>query len=244
MHKLSTAVTSLLIVFFLSSVASAQFVSTRGKQIVTPDGKSLALKGINLGNWLLPEGYMFKFKTASSPRLIQTVINELVGEDEARKFWKSHRDRYVTKEDIHFIKQSGFNSIRVPFSYRLFVSAEDPRKLEGEGYEILDRVVSWCKDENLYVILDMHAARAGLPGKAASAEWPRRLAAEFDRFVSRVDAGEDTLLDPYGAEAIEEFFAVAAEAFFVAAREFKLEEPALYELLVDFFRQTPADNHA
>ena len=93
-------------------------------------------------------------------------------------------------------------------------------------------------------VLDMHAARAGLPGKAASAEWPRRLAAEFDRFVSRVDAGDDTLLDPYGAEAIEEFFAVAAEAFFVAGREFKLEEPALYELLVDFFRQTPADDHA
>jgi len=171
MHKLSTAVTSLLIVFFLSSVASAQFVSTRGKQIVTPDGRPLALKGINLGNWLLPEGYMFKFKTASSPRLIQTVINELVGEDEARKFWKSHRDRYVTKEDIHFIKQSGFNSIRVPFSYRLFVSAEDPRKLEGEGYEILDRVVSWCKDENLYVILDMHAAPGGQTGDNIDDSW-------------------------------------------------------------------------
>ena len=64
------------------SVAAAQtrFIGTRGKELVSPDGKPLLLKGINLGNWLLPEGYMFKFKTANSPRLIQATINELVGE--------------------------------------------------------------------------------------------------------------------------------------------------------------------
>ena len=65
---------------------------------------------------------MFKFKTANSPRLIQTVINELVGEDEGRRFWKTYQENYITQEDIRFIKQSGFNSVRVPFSYRLFVS--------------------------------------------------------------------------------------------------------------------------
>ena len=98
------------------------FVRTRGKDLVTSEGKPLLLKGINLGNWLLPEGYMFKFKTANSPRLIQTVINELVGEDEGRRFWKTYHQNYITPEDIRFIKQSGFNSVRVPFSYRLFVS--------------------------------------------------------------------------------------------------------------------------
>src|SRR2546423_838758 len=53
--------------------AQAKFVSTRGEEFVTPDGKPLLLRGINLGNWLLPEGYMFKFKTANSPRLINAV---------------------------------------------------------------------------------------------------------------------------------------------------------------------------
>jgi hypothetical protein len=37
-------------------------VTTRGREFVAPDGRPLFLKGINLGNWLLPEGYMFKFK--------------------------------------------------------------------------------------------------------------------------------------------------------------------------------------
>src|SRR3989441_3246420 len=100
----------------------SKFVTTRGKEFISPAGKPLLLKGTNLGNWLLPEGYMFKFKTANSPRLIQAVVNELVGEDEGRRFWRAYRENYITREDIRFIKQSGFNSVRVSFSYRLFVS--------------------------------------------------------------------------------------------------------------------------
>src|SRR6266498_486017 len=138
-----------------SSNGQSRFVTTRGKDLVSAEGKPLLLKGINLGNWLLPEGYMFKFKAANSPRLIQTVINELVGEDEGRRFWKRYRETYVTREDIRFIKQAGFNSVRVPFNYRLFVSDAIPTKLEGEGYQHLDDVVAWCRQENLYVILDM-----------------------------------------------------------------------------------------
>src|SRR2546421_1291007 len=151
--------------------ARSKFVTTRGKELVTPDGRPLILKGIGLGNWLLPEGYMFKFKSANSPRLIQVVINQLVGEDEARRFWKTYRDNYVTAEDIRFIKRAGFNSVRVPFSYRLFVSETDPQRLEGVGYELLDRVVGWCRKEGLYVILDMHAAPGGQTGDNIDDSW-------------------------------------------------------------------------
>lgn len=159
-----TLLASLFVVLTFCSVANSQFVTTRGKQFLTPDGRPLLLRGINLGNWLVPEGYMFKFKTTNSPRLIQTMINQLVGEDEARRFWKSYHDNYITRDDIHLIKQSGFNSVRVPFNYRLFVSNDEPAKLEGEGYELLDRVVKWCKAEGVYVILDMHAAPGGQTG--------------------------------------------------------------------------------
>ena len=141
-----------------------RFVTTRGRDFVAPGGRVLRLRGINLGNWLLPEGYMFKFKSASSPRRIETVVSQLVGEEEARKFWSAYRDNYITAEDIRFIKQSGFNSVRVPFSYRLFVTEGEPRRLEGAGYEMLDRVVGWCRREGLYVVLDMHAAPGGQTG--------------------------------------------------------------------------------
>jgi aryl-phospho-beta-D-glucosidase BglC (GH1 family) len=155
----------------ISTYGQSRFVTTRGKDLVSTDGKPLVLKGINLGNWLLPEGYMFKFKTANSPRRIETVINELIGEDEGRRFWRTYHHDYITQEDIRFIKQSGFNSVRVPFSYRLLVSDTSPVKLEGEGYRLLDDVVAWCKQEKLYVILDMHAAPGGQTGDNIDDSW-------------------------------------------------------------------------
>jgi aryl-phospho-beta-D-glucosidase BglC (GH1 family) len=156
---------SLLLIagFSLTGYSQSTFVTTRKQQFIAPDGSVLQLKGINLGNWLLPEGYMFKFESASSPRLIETVINQLIGEAEARRFWKTYRDSYITRDDIQFIKRAGFNSVRVPFNYRLLVNPET-QKLEGAGYELLDRVVNWCKAEKLYVILDLHAAPGGQTG--------------------------------------------------------------------------------
>jgi hypothetical protein len=168
---LVSAVLLLSLGAYSSVHARTKFVSVRGRDFIAPDGKTLLLRGINLGNWLLPEGYMFKFKAANSPRLIYGVVNQLVGEDEARRFWKSYRDNYITAEDIRFIKQSGFNSVRVPFSYRLFVTEGEPQRLEGPGYELLDRVVGWCKREGLYVILDMHAAPGGQTGDNIDDSW-------------------------------------------------------------------------
>ena len=168
----------LLLALLLSSLGAPgtingqqRYVSTRGKTLISTNGKPLLLKGINLGNWLVPEGYMFKFKTATSPRLIYTVVNELIGEDEARKFWRTYRDNYISAEDIKFIKQSGFNSVRVPFNYRLFVSESEPARLEGEGYGLLDRVIGWCRKEGLFVILDMHAAPGGQTGDNIDDSW-------------------------------------------------------------------------
>ena len=93
-------------------------------------------------------------------------------------------------------------------------------------------------------VLDMRNGGAdgvpALPDRAARDEWVRVLAGEYEAFCERVDAEEDTLLDPYGAEAEEEFFAVASEAFFVVPRDFKAEHPRLYELLRGYFRQDPA----
>jgi Mlc titration factor MtfA (ptsG expression regulator) len=70
--------------------------------------------------------------------------------------------------------------------------------------------------------------------------WLNALADEYEAFADAVDGEEETFLDPYGATALEEFFAVSAEAFFVAPHELELELPVVYELLRTFFRQDPA----
>ncbi|MBC7940065.1 MAG: zinc-dependent peptidase [Chitinophagaceae bacterium] len=80
-----------------------------------------------------------------------------------------------------------------------------------------------------------------LPAELPAAEWQAALTAEYQNFVARVQAGAETALDPYGAEAPEEFFAVASEAFFVSPQAMKAEHPALYGVFVRFYRQDPVE---
>ncbi|UVA77690.1 M90 family metallopeptidase [Pandoraea commovens] len=69
---------------------------------------------------------------------------------------------------------------------------------------------------------------------------------EFCHHVANVpdehwDAFASTsLLDPYATEHESEFFAVCAEAFFVAPEAFQREYPALYMLFSRYFLQDPA----
>jgi MtfA peptidase len=79
-----------------------------------------------------------------------------------------------------------------------------------------------------------------LPTDLPLREWRTTLDDEFQRFARRVDLGEDTTLDPYGAQAIDEFFAVASEAFFTTPIKMKGEHPALYAMFARFYRQDPA----
>lgn len=147
------------------------FVAARGGEIVTPGGRPLLLRGINLGNWLVPEGYMFKFDSASSPRLINEVVTELVGPEEASAFWNAYRANYIRREDIRFIREIGLNSVRIPFHWGLFES-ENPAGIPLQtGFDLLDRVIRWCAEEGLWVVLDMHCAPGGQTGDNIDDSW-------------------------------------------------------------------------
>jgi MtfA peptidase len=79
-----------------------------------------------------------------------------------------------------------------------------------------------------------------LPSRAARREWLSVMEAEYEAFREKVIVaerfgGEPTWLDPYGAEAIDEFFAVAGEAYFVNRERFAREFPALDTLFSSLF---------
>ncbi|TFF34052.1 glycoside hydrolase family 5 protein [Mucilaginibacter psychrotolerans] len=142
-----------------------KFITTKGKEIIGTEGKPFLIRGTNLGNWLVPEGYMFGFKSVNSQRLINQAFEELIGPEETKLFWKKFQDGYITRADIQFIKASGANSIRIPFNYKLFTTEtymgmNNPNR----GFELLDRVIGWCKQAKLYVMLDMHCAPGGQTG--------------------------------------------------------------------------------
>lgn len=93
-------------------------------------------------------------------------------------------------------------------------------------------------------VLDMEDGVADgvprLPPDISLQEWAATLTREYQAFVQQVDEGTETLLDPYGAEAPEEFFAVASEAFFVSPALLLQAHPALHALLGRYYRGGPA----
>jgi endoglucanase len=146
--------------------ASGDFIHADGTRLVDGRGDRFDIKGINLGNWLVPEGYMFKFERSRAPGEIAGVIEALIGPQEASRFWSEFRERYVAEQDIRFIKAAGFNTVRVPLHWRLFVDPGEAQadRFEGEGWTLLDRLVQWCRESGLRVILDLHAAPGGQTG--------------------------------------------------------------------------------
>lgn len=145
--------------------ASDKFVRVKGPDLIQPNGEKLFIKGTNLGNWLNPEGYMFGFQRMNSPRLINEVFMELVGPEKTEAFWEKFKDNYITKADIDFIASTGANTIRLPFHYKLFTDEDYMGRTSGQdGFARIDSVVSWCRDNNLYLILDMHDAPGGQTG--------------------------------------------------------------------------------
>ncbi len=147
----------------IKKVEEAHFVHTDRKQIIDTQGNPIILKGTNIGNWLVPEGYMFKMKNVNSPRKIDEFLYELVGPDSLQVFWSGFLNNYITQEDIKYLKKIGSNHIRLPFHYKLFTD-DFYMGERNSGFKYFDRIVEWCKEEDLYILFDMHCAPGGQTG--------------------------------------------------------------------------------
>ena len=145
---------------------AAGFLHVHGEDIVDDSGHKVMLRGVGLGNWMLPEGYMWRFGAAGDrPRRIEKIVSDLIGSDQAGQFWKQYRSQYVSEKDIQRIAELGFNSVRPALDARLFLTEGEKPVDVDEGFELLDNLIRWCKQSGIYVIIDMHAAPGGQTGQ-------------------------------------------------------------------------------
>jgi MtfA peptidase len=136
------------------------------------------------------------------------------------------------------------------------IVSESEDVLSGQAWDASRIILSWEdieteRDAGYNVVLHEFAhyldledetmdGAPGLGSASAYAEWSRVFQEEFDRLEDDVDAGRETLLDPYAASEPAEFFAVATETFFEQAAELRLRHPGLYEQLQRYYRLDPA----
>lgn len=145
------------------AAAPTGFVRAQGGRLVDGTGRPVLLRGVGLGGWLLPEGYMLQMgPRTQSPRQIEALVERLVGRERADEFWRDYRDAFVTEADVARIAACGMDHVRVPVNARV-VQGPDGEPLE-DGYRLLDRLVAWCRTYGLRVLLDLHGAPGGQTG--------------------------------------------------------------------------------
>lgn len=151
----------------MSRARVSGFLRAEGRTVVNGNGEEVLLTGWGLGNWLLPEGYMWTTDGNSRfdrPARIEAVIRELTGTKYAERFWAEFRNSYITREDIRLMASQGYNSVRIPFNWRVLMEDEPGIAWKEEGFQLIGRCLDWCEEFKLYAFLDLHGAPGGQTG--------------------------------------------------------------------------------
>ncbi|MDQ2772053.1 MAG: cellulase family glycosylhydrolase [Bacteroidota bacterium] len=171
------------------------FLHADGPKILNASNQEVLLNGVNLGGWLLQEGYIVKpgwggvNGKQTQGAVKQTLYAAGLSDAAVETFYQSYRNNFITKADIDFLASQGFNCIRLPLHYDLLLTPAQRAVRNGvlhgttsyasyvssltswynanqlftdpanmEALHQIDNVLTWCAANNMYVVLDLHAA--------------------------------------------------------------------------------------
>lgn len=158
----------LALMVFQSTAWSQNYVHANGKAIVEGNGDTLIIRAMGVGGWMVQEGYMLQTASFASPQhKIKDTIEALIGSTATDAFYDAWLTNHFSKADVDSLAVWGFNSIRIPMHYNLFTLPIEDEPIQGQntwltkGFYLLDSAVEWSRQNDLYVILDLHAAPGG-----------------------------------------------------------------------------------
>jgi len=131
-------------------------LKTKNNTIINSKGREVFLRGVNLGGWLMMEGYILHGRNIAE-KIFKKEFKKRYGRKELDDFSGLYRNNFIQESDFKNISSLGFNCIRLPFNFSV---------LEGGRIDILKKALKCCEKYNIRCILDMHAA----PG-AQNEDW-------------------------------------------------------------------------
>jgi endoglucanase len=182
---------SMLTMLIVCHTATAQLSRLRadGQRIVNASNQEVLLKGVGLGGWLLQEGYMMNPNSGGTQWSFKRILyNQGQTDAQVDAFYQTWRNTFITQADINWIADQGFNCVRIPMHYELFLTASQRAVRNSvarnsanytnyvnsmtawynnnqlftdpntEGFRTLENCLNWCAARGLYVIVDLHAA--------------------------------------------------------------------------------------
>jgi glucan 1,3-beta-glucosidase len=133
-----------------------------------------ALRGVNLGGWLVLEPWITPtlFKGTGAP-------DEFTFCDQAdarrRRQLRQHHKTWITRKDFKWLADHGFEAVRIPVGYWVF--GDTPPYSGTLAY--LDKAFDWAEHFGLKVLICLHAAPGSQngemhSGRLGSVDWPRQ----------------------------------------------------------------------
>ena len=113
--------------------ATDGFVRTSGTKLVGRDGHTFVMRGTNCGNWMVREPYMMN-TSANLDRQYKfdAMLANICGQEKVEEFDRLWMDNNFSEEDMGFLAQQGFNTLRVPMHYKYFTLPIEKEPVPGE----------------------------------------------------------------------------------------------------------------
>ncbi len=161
---------NLTILFILMSwnLFSQGFLHVSGKNIVNRNNENFIIRSIGTGNWMVQEGYMMQTSdVAGTQHEFKAKLTATIGAEKTNQFYQAWLNNHFTKADVDSMGKWGFNAIRVAMHYKWFTLPIEEEPVAGEntwhesGFVMIDNLLDWCEANQMYLILDLHAAPGG-----------------------------------------------------------------------------------
>jgi endoglucanase len=181
-RQISKLVVLITVIHFCTSysVSSQGFLHRNGKYIYDGSGNEVILRGIGTGNWMLQEGYMMQTSgVANTQHEFRAKLVNTIGEAKTDSFYTVWLDSHFRRIDVDSMKSWGFNSVRVAMHYKWFTPPIEDEPVPGEvtwldkGFTMIDSLLDWCGDNQMYLILDLHGAPGGQGKDAAISDYDK-----------------------------------------------------------------------
>ncbi len=132
------------------------FLKVDRNRIHDETGEVIYLHGVGLGGWMNMENFITGFP--ANENSFRQVVYRALGKEKADFLFDRYLEYFFTAADARFIRSLGLNLVRLAFNYRHFEDDMNPTVLRESGLKHLDRVIKICADNEIYTILDLHAA--------------------------------------------------------------------------------------
>lgn len=155
------AIVLLLATASFAAALPDRFLTAKGNSLQDPSGKTIQLRGVNLGCWLIMEPWMCPMDSSGlkDEGSARDVLEKRFGKASAESLIQDWQESWFEESDLDRIAALGLNAVRLPIWYRN-LQTEDGQWLP-DGFKRIDWFVQSAWKRGIYTVLDLHGAPGG-----------------------------------------------------------------------------------